>query len=138
MSEDRVSTPGAVHLIVEEGDGGLVARSAPAAELTPVAGMNFAYGTVHEVGTQGVTIARGHVAAGCIVPPHAGENSYVLYVVSGAGTLTLCDVADAVVGRVQFGPGDLIVFPPNARHGWVNGSDDFQWLGVDIPAMGHD
>ncbi|MDG4674938.1 cupin domain-containing protein [Shinella sp. 838] len=122
--------------MITDNGGALSVATAAADRLTPADGLNLDYSSIAELAGQGITIARGHVAAGASVPPHAAPTTYALFVLRGAGILTLHAADDAQTAEIAFKPGDLIVFPPNAKHGWVNGDDAFEWFGVDIAPRG--
>lgn len=121
-----------VHVIARSSDGTLSSDSSVAGTYEALEGLNINYATVMPLEALGVTVARGHVSAGKSVPPHAGDTNYALYVLSGTGHLTLCDDNGKETGRIAFAPGDLIVFPPHAQHGWINGGEDMEWLGIDF------
>lgn len=90
------------------------------------------YGVLTEVSGTKVSIARGHVDAGGVVPPHAGDIYYALYILNGSGRLTLNKPSGEETESLEFAPNDLIVFPPHSHHGWINGDKPFDWLSVDI------
>ncbi len=121
--------------ILKYGDGGVLTPEALAAvEMQAIEGMNFSYGVFTELPDAGVTFARGVVPAGKEVPAHAGPNLYAVYVESGTGQLTLFNEAQEPTGTMPYAPGTLLIFPPNAQHGWIVESDeDFVWFGIDLP-----
>lgn len=94
----------------------------------------FKYGTALELAGTGVQIARGHVDAGGTVATHEGPQQYLLYVISGTGTLGLVDKdGTTTVAEVKYKPDDLIVFQPNTMHNWTNAGDTaMEFLGVDL------
>ncbi len=111
----------------------LTCTSRPAATAEPLEGLQIDYAILADRADFGMRFARGTVAPGATVPPHAGPNDYAMYVLSGEGYLTLHNSENAEVDRIAFAAGDLILFPPNANHGWVNSSKtEFTWFGVDI------
>lgn len=125
--------PGRIYFIEKDGNSGLRAIEQPEARMSALEGLNIEYGTLAVLSDVGINIAKGRVAAGAVVPPHAGDSLYGLYVLTGSGQLTLNADDGKLVSRISFEPGDLIVFPPHARHGWINdGTETFEWLGVDI------
>ena len=73
--------------------------------------------------------------AGGKVGVHEGAQQYILYVIRGAGELTLIGKGGEVVAQVAYKPDDVIVFQPHTLHGWVNGSEPFDFLGVDLPVL---
>jgi quercetin dioxygenase-like cupin family protein len=95
----------------------------------------FSYATAFEMPGSAIQIARGHVDAGGKVAVHEGSQQYILYVVRGNGQLTLIGKTGEVVSQVPYKPDDIIVFQPNTLHGWVNGSEPFDFLGVDLPVL---
>ncbi|UWQ19900.1 cupin domain-containing protein [Jannaschia sp. M317] len=112
----------------------LSATEGPAPDLTPLEGLAVDYANLAEV--RGVIVARGRVAPGAEVPAHAGPSDYLLYVLSGQGVLTLCDADGVETSRLTYAPGRLIVFPPDAQHGWINGDGDpLEWLGIDLSGL---
>ncbi len=120
--------------ILNSGDGGvLTPEQQPALELQSFEGMNFSYGVFADLNEAGVNFARGVVPAGMEVPVHAGPNLYAVYVESGSGHLTLFNDAQEPTGTLAYAPGTLLVFPPDAQHGWIVDSDeDFVWFGIDL------
>ena len=121
--------------ILKSGDGGvLTPEEQPALEMQSIEGMNFSYGVFADLKEAGVNFARGVVPAGKEVPVHAGTNLYAVYVESGSGQLTLYNDAQEPTGTLAYAPGTLLVFPPNAQHGWiVESEEDFVGVGVDLP-----
>ncbi len=128
----KACTDGNVYIINSNQDGALSVTSTPPEAYAELEGLNINYGTVASLGDLGVTIAKGHVPANALVPPHAGDSHYALFVLSGSGELTLNLEDGTETSRMAFRPGDLIVFPPHAQHGWINQGEDMEWLGVDI------
>jgi quercetin dioxygenase-like cupin family protein len=122
-------------ILLKSRDGGvLTPEEQPALGMQSVDGMNFSYGVYADLSDAGVTFARGVVPAGKEVPAHAGPNLYAVLVQSGSGQLTLYNDAQEPTGTLAYAPGTLLVFPPNAQHGWIVESDeDFVWFGVDLP-----
>lgn len=93
----------------------------------------FSYTTAFELAGTGVQIARGRVEPGGAVATHDGPQQYILYVVSGTGTLNLVDQTGATISDVKYKPDDVIVFQPHTLHNWKNASDaPFEFLGVDL------
>ena len=121
--------------VLRPGAGGvLTPQKQPGSAMQEIDGMNFAYGVLVDLPDVGVTLARGVVPPGAEVPAHAGPNLYALHVLSGFGQLTLYDTDQNPTGTLPFEPGTLLVFPPDAQHGWINeGTEDFVWFGVDLP-----
>jgi quercetin dioxygenase-like cupin family protein len=95
----------------------------------------FSYATAFEMPGSAIQVARGHVDAGGKVAVHEGAQQYILYVIRGAGELTLIGKGGEVVAQVAYKPDDVIVFQPHTLHGWVNGSEPFDFLGVDLPVL---
>ena len=64
---------------------------------------------------------------------HEGPQQYILYVISGTGTLTLADKAGSTISTIGYKPDDVLVFQPSTYHGWKNDSGAaFEFLGVDL------
>lgn len=106
-------------------------KDAPKFDAVPELGIEYA--VLAELPGKRVTFAKGRVPAGGEVPMHAGPNDYALFVTQGSGQLTLYNADGEETDRLPFAAGDLIMFPPNAEHGWINESDNaFEWLGVDL------
>lgn len=83
--------------------------------------------------SKGINVMRGHVDANGSIAVHQGaESVYVLYVISGAGKMTLNDSEGKQVGEVAYKPDDVLVFHPQTWHGWINGDEPFEFLGFDM------
>ncbi|SHH13372.1 cupin domain-containing protein [Cognatishimia maritima] len=103
--------------------------------LDAVAELGIEYGVLAEMPARGLSFAKGRVPSGGTVPMHAGPGDYALFVTAGSGFLTLYNAEGAETDRLRYAPGDLILFPPNSQHGWINDAEtDFEWFGVDIAA----
>ncbi|MDV7145928.1 cupin domain-containing protein [Tropicimonas sp. TH_r6] len=120
--------------VLKSGEGGvLIPEKQPSDYLEPYEALNFTFGVCAEIEEVGAKCGRGIVPPGAEVPVHAGDFHTALFVVSGRGHLVLYDLAGERTGQVPFEAGTLVVFPPGARHGWINESDeDFVWFGVDF------
>jgi quercetin dioxygenase-like cupin family protein len=95
----------------------------------------FSYGTAFEMPGSALQIARGHVEPGGKVAAHEGAQQYILYVIRGSGQLKLIGANGQSIGEVSYKPDDVIVFEPHTLHGWVNGDEPFDFLGVDLPVL---
>ena len=86
---------------------------------------------------KGINVMRGHVDANGSIALHEGpeEQTYVLYVISGTGKMTLNDRAGKTYGEITYKPDDVILFQPHTWHGWVNGDTPFEFLGFDMQAQ---
>jgi quercetin dioxygenase-like cupin family protein len=93
----------------------------------------FTYTTAFELAGSGIQIARGRVDPKGTIAVHEGLNQYILYVIGGSGQLTLNGKNGESVGDLTYKVGDIIVFQPQTLHGWVNGNEPFEFLGVDLP-----
>lgn len=132
MSGTEPTIAGSVVTIEIDDAGALTTYKSSPGNFEAVDGLNINYGTIATLKSLGVTIAKGQVPANAIVPSHAGETHYALLVLSGTGELTLSLADGTETSRVPYKAGDLIIFPPNAHHGWLNKGEDMEWLGVDI------
>jgi quercetin dioxygenase-like cupin family protein len=102
----------------------------------------FNYGALYQVPPdsidigKGINVMRGHVDANGSIALHEGpgEQTYVLYVISGAGTMTLNDKDGKKYGEIAYKPDDVILFQPHTWHSWVNGGTPFEFLGFDMQA----
>ncbi len=132
MNGTERTIAGNIVTIETDNVGVLTAHNSSPGNFEAVDGLNINYGTIATLKSLGVTIAKGQVPANAVVPSHAGETHYALLVLSGTGELTL-NLADGTeTSRLSYKAGDLIIFPPNAYHGWINKGEDMEWLGVDI------
>jgi len=103
---------------------------------------DFNYGALYQVRPnsidigKGINVMRGHVDANGLIALHEGpeEQTYVLYVISGAGKMTLNDKDGKKYGDITYKPDDVILFQPHTWHGWVNGDTPFEFLGFDMQA----
>jgi quercetin dioxygenase-like cupin family protein len=86
--------------------------------------------------SKGINVMRGHVDANGSIALHEGpaEQTYVLYVISGTGKMTLNDKDGKQYGEVTYKPDDVLLFNPHTWHGWVNGDTAFEFLGFDMQA----
>ena len=102
----------------------------------------FVYGAIYQVPpdsidmSKGINVMRGHVDANGSIALHEGpaEQTYVLYVISGTGKMTLNDKDGKKYGDITYKPDDVILFQPHTWHGWVNGDTPFEFLGFDMQA----
>jgi quercetin dioxygenase-like cupin family protein len=85
------------------------------------ANQGFTYAALYELPGAGIQVMRGHVDPKGSIAVHEGKGQYVLYVISGTGTLTLNGKSGEQIGEVTYKPEDVIVFQPNTLHGWING-----------------
>ncbi|QAU48938.1 cupin domain-containing protein [Bradyrhizobium guangzhouense] len=85
---------------------------------------------------KGINVMRGHVDARGSIALHEGpeEQTYVLYVISGTGTMSLNDKDGKAYGEIAYKPDDVILFQPHTWHAWVNGDTPFEFLGFDMQA----
>ncbi|MBR0799437.1 hypothetical protein JQ615_29085 [Bradyrhizobium jicamae] len=128
--------------VIENGEGGkAVAVKKDAAALAAVPAMpdgkpnqGFDYGKLYELPGAATHVMRGHVDAKGSIAVHEGPLPYILYVISGAGKLSLNDKGGAQIGEITYKPDDVIVFQPNTLHGWTNGDSAFEFFGVELPA----
>ncbi len=70
---------------------------------------------------KGINVMRGHVDANGLIALHEGpaEQTYVLYVISGTGKMTLNDKDGKKYGDITYKPDDVILFQPHTWHGWA-------------------
>ena len=102
----------------------------------------FEYAAIYQVPpnsidiSKGINVMRGHVDANGLIALHEGpaEQTYVLYVISGTGKMTLNDKDGKKYGDITYKPDDIILFQPHTWHGWVNGDTPFEFLGFDMQA----
>lgn len=112
-------------------DGKSAISQAPAQE--DVADLGIRYAEIAALPDEGATFNRGSVPAGATVPAHAGPNAYALFVVSGRADQTLHAEDGSETERLTCAAGDLLLFPPDCQHGWINeGAENFEWFGVDF------
>jgi quercetin dioxygenase-like cupin family protein len=95
----------------------------------------FSYATAFEMPGSALQIARGHVEPRGKVAAHEGAQQYILYVIRGSGQLTLIGANGEPIKEITYKPDDVIVFEPHTLHGWVNGDEPFDFLGVDLPVL---
>lgn len=93
----------------------------------------FSYGQAYESPDGLSVVYRGLVAAGGKIALHETGSRYVLYVVRGKGVLYNTDPAGKETSRLDYAPGDVIVFEPKTWHGWTNGPAEFEFIGFDSP-----
>jgi hypothetical protein len=68
--------------------------------------------------------------------PHMKEhNNSFSNVIRGSGQLTLVGAKEESVQEISYKSDDIIVFEPHTLHGWVNGDEPFDFLGVDLPVL---
>jgi quercetin dioxygenase-like cupin family protein len=95
----------------------------------------FSYGAIYKLPGAGIQVMRGHVDPKGSIAVHEGLSLYILYVVSGAGKLSLNGKGGEQIGEITYKPDDVIVFQPHTLHGWTNGDTAFEFLGFDMPAL---
>jgi quercetin dioxygenase-like cupin family protein len=95
----------------------------------------FTYGALYELPGAGIQVMRGHVDPKGSIAVHEGPQQYILYVIGGAGKLTLNTKGGEAIGGITYKPDDVIVFQPHTLHGWVNGDAAFDFLGFDMPVL---
>src|SRR5882757_3915636 len=102
----------------------------------------FSYGALYTVApgsidiSKGINVMRGRVESNGSIATHEGpqEQTYVLYVISGTGKMTLHDKDGKKYGDITYKPDDVILFSPHTWHGWVNGDKPFEFIGFDMQA----
>jgi quercetin dioxygenase-like cupin family protein len=117
-------------------------KLAPIADIGGIPNKGFNYGALYQVSPnsidigKGINVMRGHVDANGLIALHEGpaEQTYVLYVISGTGKMTLNDKDGKKYGDITYKPDDVILFQPHTWHGWVNGDTPFEFLGFDMQA----
>ena len=100
----------------------------------------FDYGVTYQVPpnsidmSKGINVMRGHVDAHGSIALHEGpaEQTYVLYVISGTGSMSLNDKDGKKYGDIAYKPDDVILFKPHTWHAWINGDTPFEFLGFDM------
>lgn len=106
---------------------------APVPEIEGRANAGFSYGSVFDIQDRGLSIARGHFDANGLVTPHKTRNVYVVFIVRGSGRLVLFG-ENQKPNEINFKAGDVIVLPPATLHQWRNGSEPFDFVGVESSA----
>jgi hypothetical protein len=117
-------------------------RPASIPDIGGIPNRGFNYGALYQVSPnsidigKGINVMRGHVDANGMIALHEGpaEQTYVLYVISGTGKMTLNDKDGKKYGDITYKPDDVILFRPHTWHGWVNGDTPFEFLGFDMQA----
>lgn len=129
---------GQVHIVENASKNIAIARPQPTCVMNDVPGMQFQYGIAATLPAYGLSVAHGRVEPGKSVPSHGGANAYALYVISGAGVLTLTSTDASEDRELPFRAGDVLLFEPDTQHGWTNtGCEPFVWFGVDVaPKVG--
>jgi mannose-6-phosphate isomerase-like protein (cupin superfamily) len=116
---------------------------APIPDIGGIPNKGFNYGALYKLAPnsidigKGINVMRGHVDANGLIALHEGpaEQTYVLYVISGNGKMTLNDKDGKKYGDITYKPDDVILFQPHTWHGWVNGDTPFEFLGFDMQAV---
>ena len=117
-------------------------KLAPIPDIGDIPNKGFNYGALYQVKPnsidigKGINVMRGHVDANGLIALHEGpaEQTYVLYVISGTGKMTLNDKDGKQCGEVTYKPDDVLLFNPHTWHGWVNSDTPFEFLGFDMQA----
>ncbi len=117
-------------------------KLAPIPDIGGKPNKGFNYGALYQVKPnsidigKGINVMRGHVDANGSIALHEGpaEQTYVLYVISGTGKMTLNDKDGKRYGDITYKPDDVILFQPHTWHSWVNGDTPFEFLGFDMQA----
>src|SRR5260370_27021730 len=99
-------------------------KLAPIPDIGGIPNKGFNYGALYQVPPnsidigKGINVMRGHVDANGLIALHEGpaEQTYVLYVISGTGKMTLNDKDGKKDGDITFNPDDVILFHPPTRH----------------------
>jgi mannose-6-phosphate isomerase-like protein (cupin superfamily) len=115
-------------------------KLAPIPDIAGRPNKGFNYGLIYQVPpnsidiSKGINVMRGHVDAHGSIAFHVGpeEQTYVLYVISGTGEMTLNDKHGKKYGEIKYKPDDVILFEPHTWHSWVNGDTPFEFLGFDM------
>jgi quercetin dioxygenase-like cupin family protein len=118
-------------------------KLAPIPDIGGAPNKGFNYAALYQVPPnsvdigKGINVMRGHVDANGSIALHEGpeEQTYVLYVISGTGKMTLNDKAGKKYGEITYKPDDVILFQPHTWHGWINGDTPFEFLGFDMQAQ---
>ena len=138
LTSIEVDPSGKVAIAVKKEPGKL----APIPDIGGIPNKGFNYGALYQVPPnsidigKGINVMRGHVDANGLIALHEGpaEQTYVLYVISGTGKMTLNDKDGKKYGDITYKPDDVILFQPHTWHGWVNGDTPFEFLGFDMQA----
>ena len=117
-------------------------KLAPTPDIGGRPNTGFNYGALYQVPpnsidiSKGINVMRGHVDANGSIALHEGpaEQTYVLYVISGTGKMTLNDKDGKQYDYITYKPDDVILFRPHTWHSWVNGDTPFEFLGFDMQA----
>jgi quercetin dioxygenase-like cupin family protein len=117
-------------------------KLAPTPDIGGRPNKGFNYGALYQVPpnsidiSKGINVMRGHVDANGSIALHEGpaEQTYVLYVISGTGKMTLNDKDGEQYDYITYKPDDVILFRPHTWHSWVNGDTPFEFLGFDMQA----
>jgi quercetin dioxygenase-like cupin family protein len=117
-------------------------KLAPIPDISGIPNKGFNYGALYQVPPnsidigKGINVMRGHVDANGLIALHEGpaEQTYVLYVLSGTGKMTLNDKDGKKYDDITYKPDDVILFQPHTWHSWVNGDTPFEFLGFDMQA----
>ena len=138
LTSIEVDPSGKVAIAVKKEPGKL----APIPDIGDIPNKGFNYGALCQVKPnsidigKGINVMRGHVDANGLIALHEGpaEQTYVLYVISGTGKMTLNDKDGKQCGEVTYKPDDVLLFNPHTWHGWVNSDTPFEFLGFDMQA----
>ena len=117
-------------------------KLAPVPDIDGRPNKGFNYGVTYQVPpnsidmSKGINVMRGHVDAHGSIALHEGpeEQTYVLYVISGTGKMSLNDKDGKKYGDISYKPDDVILFKPHTWHAWINGDTPFEFLGFDMQA----
>jgi quercetin dioxygenase-like cupin family protein len=96
-----------------------------------------AYGLLHNsVGTN-LHFYRWTIAPKGKVPKHDGSSNYFCYIEKGSGVVGNVDENGVTVSKINFKPGDLMVFRPFTMHYWENGEEKTECMCVEQPTPGY-
>jgi quercetin dioxygenase-like cupin family protein len=117
-------------------------KLAPTPDIGGRPNKGFNYGALYQVPpnsidiSKGINVMRGHVDPNGSIALHEGpaEQTYVLYVISGTGKMTLNDKDGKEYDYITYKPDDVILFRPHTWHSWVNGDTPFEFIGFDMQA----
>lgn len=128
------------NVLIENGpDGHPIVTPMPATSVTNIPDIGglpndrFLYGTIGEIGSS-VNVRFGRVEPYGYIAEHEGNSNYVLYVVRGSGSLVNTDGKGNEVSRFEYSAGDVITFRPYTMHYWENGSEVWEFIGVEQQA----
>ena len=91
----------------------------------------FSFGLLYRYTDGSIGVWKGEIAPNGTISQHHGNNTWVCYIIEGSGEVLNADHDLKVYNTIQYGPGDVLAFRPDAMHAWKNGPKKTVFIAVE-------